>query len=64
MCGTSRWKAAKAASKSMKNLDETGLVVGGCRHTIAQAAVNMFRGEMYVTYIYIYFIYYVDMHIH
>ena len=32
----------------MRNLDETGLVVGGCRHTIAQAAVNMFRGEMYV----------------
>ena len=64
MCGTSRWKAAKAASKSMKNLDETGLVVGGCRHTIAQAAVNMFRGEMYVTHINVYFVYYVDMHIH
>jgi len=46
MCGTSRWKAAKAASKGMKNLDETGLVIAGCRHTIAQAAVNIFRGEM------------------
>lgn len=52
MCGTTRWKAAKAASKSMANLDETGIVIGGCRHVIAQKAVNMFRGEMYVcTYV-------------
>lgn len=48
MCGTTRWKAAKAASKSMPNLDETGIVIGGCRHVIAQKAVNMFTGEMYV----------------
>ena len=48
MCGTSRWKAAKATSKTMKGLDETGVVVAGCRHIIAQKAVNMFRGEMYV----------------
>lgn len=33
----------------MKNLDETGVVVSCCRHQIAQKAVNMFRGEMYVT---------------
>ena len=46
MCGTSRWKAAKATSKIMTNLDETGLVVSGCRHSIAQKAVNMFRGEL------------------
>ena len=46
MCGTSRWKAAKASSKTMKNLDETGLIVSGCRHSIAQKAVNMFRGEI------------------
>ena len=46
MCGTSRWKAAKAVSKTMKNLDETGLIVSGCRHSIAQRAINMFRGEM------------------
>ena len=32
----------------MPNLDETGIVIGGCRHVIAQKAVNMFRGEMYV----------------
>ena len=49
MCGTSRWKAAKSASKTMKNLDETGIVVSCCRHQVAQKAVNMFRGEMYVT---------------
>ena len=46
MCGTTRWKAAKASSKTMANLDETGLEVAGCRHGIAQKAVNMFRGEM------------------
>ena len=41
MCGTSRWKAAKSASKAMKNLDETGIAVfllatpdstKGCQH--------------------------------
>lgn len=53
MCGTTRWKAAKAASKTMPNLDETGIVTGGCRHVIAQKAVNMFRGEMYVCNVYI-----------
>ena len=46
MCGTTRWKAAKAFSKTMANLDETGLEVAGCRHGIAQKAVNMFCGEM------------------
>lgn len=50
-CGTTRWKAAKAVSKTMPNLDETGIVTGGCRHVIAQKAVNMFRGEMYVLYV-------------
>ena len=53
MCGTSRWKAAKAASKTMQHLDETGVVIAGCRHIIAQKALNMFRGEMYM---YTYFI--------
>ena len=52
MCGTTRWKAAKAASKTMPNLDETGIVTGGCRHVIAQRAVNMFRGEMYIECVY------------
>jgi hypothetical protein len=47
MCGTTRWKAAKSTSKTMANLDETGLEVAGCRHGIAQKAVNMFRGEIF-----------------
>ncbi|XP_065919720.1 uncharacterized protein [Dysidea avara] len=46
-CGSTRWKAAKAVSRTMPSLDETGLEVGGCRHAIAQKAVNMFRGEIY-----------------
>lgn len=45
-CGTTRWKAAKAASKTMVHLDETGLEVGGCRHGLGLKALNMFRGEM------------------
>jgi len=45
-CGTSRFKAAKESSKTMKSLDETGLIVAGCRHVVAQKAVNMFRGEL------------------
>ena len=48
-CGTTRWKAAKAISKTMANLDETGLEVAGCRHVIGQKAINMFRGEMLVS---------------
>ncbi|XP_065901149.1 uncharacterized protein [Dysidea avara] len=47
LCGSTRWKAAKTKSKTMANLDETGLSVGGCRHVIAQKAVNMFRGEIH-----------------
>lgn len=47
MCGTTRWKAAKAVSKTMPNLDETGIVTGGCRHVVSQKAVNMFRGEIF-----------------
>ena len=38
MCGTTRWKAAKASSKTMTNLDETGLEVAGCRQGIVQKA--------------------------
>ncbi|XP_046863236.1 uncharacterized protein LOC124456981 [Xenia sp. Carnegie-2017] len=46
-CGDTHWKAAKMVSKSKKNQDETGLEVAGCRHSIAQATLNMFRGEIY-----------------
>ncbi|XP_064390969.1 uncharacterized protein LOC135338816 isoform X2 [Halichondria panicea] len=47
LCGTTRWKAAKAISKTMANLDETGLEVAGCRHALALKALNMFRGEIF-----------------
>ncbi len=47
MCGNTHWKAARAHSSSMAKLDETGLSVAGCRHTLAQKAVNMFTGEKY-----------------
>ena len=33
--------------KSYATLDETGLVVAGCRHVLALKAVNMFAGEQY-----------------
>ncbi len=46
LCGTTRWKAAKA---TMANLDETGLEVAGCRHALALKALNMFRGEIIST---------------
>ena len=47
-CGSTRWKAAKATSKTMA-IDETGLEVAECRHVIGQKAINMFRGEMLVS---------------
>ncbi|XP_046861723.1 uncharacterized protein LOC124455016 [Xenia sp. Carnegie-2017] len=46
-CGDTHLKAAKMVSKSKKKQDETGLEVAGCRHSIAQATLNMFRGEIY-----------------
>ena len=46
LCGTTRWKAAKAVSKTMGNLDECGMEVAGCRHSFGLKGLNMFRGEM------------------
>ena len=46
-CGDSTWAAAGNTLKRKKNLDETGLEILGCRHGTAQAAVNMFFGEIY-----------------
>ena len=46
-CGDTAWKAAKVLNSAKAKQDETGLAVVGCRHTIAQKAVNMYRGEMY-----------------
>lgn len=46
-CGESHWHAARNTLKKKKRLDETGLTITGCRHGIAQQAVNMFYGEVY-----------------
>ncbi|XP_046862765.1 uncharacterized protein LOC124456337 [Xenia sp. Carnegie-2017] len=46
-CGESNWRAAGNKGKRKSRLDETGLEIAGCRHAIAQWAVNMFRGEIY-----------------
>ncbi|XP_030838107.1 uncharacterized protein LOC105443805 isoform X2 [Strongylocentrotus purpuratus] len=47
MCGSTSWRAANSRSKGRRKLDECGLEVAGCRHAVAQKAVNMFTGEMY-----------------
>jgi len=48
MCGSSFWHAARSKSTtSFSTMDETGLVVAGCRHVVALKAVNMFAGEQY-----------------
>ncbi|XP_072016504.1 uncharacterized protein [Amphiura filiformis] len=46
-CGDSKWKAAREVKSRNSKMAETGLVVAGCRHAIAQKAVNMFAGELY-----------------
>lgn len=46
-CGDTQWKAAANTVRKKRNLDETGLEIIGCRHSIAQASVNMFYGEIY-----------------
>lgn len=45
--GLTYWQAAKSRSKSFKNLEETGLVVGCCKHAIMLKALNMYQGEIY-----------------
>ena len=46
-CGGSIWKAASNIGKKKGSLDETGLELASCRHSIGQKAVNMFQGELY-----------------
>ena len=46
-CGNSTWKAASNVGRKHRTLDETGLDIVSCRHSIGQHAVNMFRGELY-----------------
>ena len=43
MCGESHWRAAKDRSKTMKNLDETGLCMASCRHAVLQMGINMYQ---------------------
>ena len=45
MCGESHWKAAQNTPR--RRADETGLEIAGCRHGLAQWAVNMYQGEIY-----------------
>ncbi|KAJ7337885.1 hypothetical protein OS493_008043 [Desmophyllum pertusum] len=47
MCGESHWKAAQNTARRRAKLDETGLEIAGCRHGLAQWAVNMYQGEIY-----------------
>ena len=42
MCG-----AAKNTARKREKLNETGLEIAGCRHGLAQWAVNMYQGEIY-----------------
>ena len=46
-CGTSNWKAARNTANVRSKLDETGLEVAGCRHALAQSALNMYQGELF-----------------
>ena len=46
-CGGSNWRAATNMLKKGKNIVETGLEIAGCRHGLAQHAVNMLHGEVY-----------------
>ena len=46
-CGESNWKAGQNTAKNRRNLDETGLEILGCRHSIARKAISMHRGEIY-----------------
>lgn len=47
MCGDTHWRAAKERSKTMRNQDETGLVMLSCRHSVLFQGLNMFQGEIF-----------------
>lgn len=47
LCGDSTWHAAGNSIQRKRNLSETGLEIAGCRHAVAQHAVNMMYGEVY-----------------
>lgn len=45
--GECDWQAARTSIKKEKHLDATGLTITGCRHGVAQQAVNVFYEEVY-----------------
>ncbi len=47
ICGNSQFQAAKTKGKSFKGQDETGAVVGCCKHCVIMRGLNMFRGEVF-----------------
>ncbi len=47
ICGSSQFQAARTKGKSFKGLDETGAVIGCCRHCVILRGLNMFRGEIF-----------------
>ena len=48
MWGESHWWAASNKGRKTAKLDETGLEIAGCRHGLAQWAVNITRGNYMV----------------
>lgn len=47
VCGTLRWAAARESSKTNPKVDEEGLEVAVCRHSLLLKALNMYRGEFF-----------------
>lgn len=46
-CGESTWKAANVGGRKFAKKDETGVMLGTCRHTMILRALDMYRGEIY-----------------
>lgn len=46
MCGESHRKVAQNTPRRRAKVDEAGPKIAGCRHWLAQWAVNMYQGEM------------------
>lgn len=47
MCGESHRKVVQNTPRRKAKVDEAGLKIAGCRHGLAQWAVNMYQGEIY-----------------
>ena len=45
MCGGSVFTAARTSSSRYKSQDDTGIMMGSCRHQLIHRALNMHRGE-------------------